>query len=156
MSGWRTASAGALFGAALLALTGCSLLFPDEHSRILVGPDGMRTFTPVLEVGGSPMLCAAFGLVNPVHGTLVGSAGEREPVWLETDDGRHLSVIWPAGFSARFEPAATLYSDKGVRVAQKGDDVELSQTSWGDAAGTYEDPYLAAGLVFNGCYPFIK
>jgi hypothetical protein len=67
----------------------------------------------------------------------------------------HLSVVWPAGSSARIESAAALYSDKGVRVAGKGDDVELSQTRWDDAAGTYDDPYLAAGIVFNGCYPFL-
>jgi hypothetical protein len=146
----------ALIGAAVLLLHGCALLDGTPHSRILTGPDGMRTFTWVTELGGTPLLCPAFGLNDPVHGTLTGGVGEREPAWLETEDGRLLSVIWPAGFGVRFEPTATLYNDGGDRVAQKGDQVELSQTTWDSAAGTFEDPYLASGLVFNGCYPFLK
>ena len=140
----------------VLALQGCTFLKSSEHSQIVTGPDGMRTFTWVTEIDGTPVACPAFGLVDPVHGTLTGGVGEREPLWLETEDGRHLSVVWPLGFTARFEPAATLYSDKGVRLAGKGDPVELSQTTWESAAGTFEDPYFAQGLVFNGCYPYLK
>jgi hypothetical protein len=142
-------------GAFLLAITGCSLLNPDEHSRIVTGPDGIRTFTVVTEIGGTPVACAAFGLIDPVHGTLDGGVGEREPAWLVTDDGRRLSIVWPAGFAIRFEPAVTLYSEKGMRVAGKGEPVELGQTRWDAAAGTFDDPYVASGLVFNDCYPFV-
>ena len=146
----------ALLAAMLVALQGCSLLQPEERSRVLTGPDGMRVFTPVHEVGGTPMLCALFGLIDPVHGTLNGKQGEREPVWLETEDGRHLSVIWPEGFTARFEPDATLYSDTGAVIANMGEDVELSQTEWTSASGAYDNPYIASGAVFNSCYPFVK
>src|SRR5262245_21617218 len=145
-----------LIVACALTLSGCSLLAPDEHSRIVTGSDGMRTFTWVTEIGGTPVACAAFGLVDPVHGTLNGGVGEREPAGIEKGDGTRLSVVWPAGFSVRFEPEVTLYSDKGVRIAGKGEAVELSQTTWQSATGTYDDPYLAQGLVFNGCYPFLK
>ena len=145
-----------MHAAVVLALAGCSLLFPNEHSRIVTGPDGMRTFSPVLEVGGSPMLCAAFGLVDPVKGRLTGQMGAREPVWLETDDGRTLSVVWPAGFTARFEPGAALYRDSEARIAGEGEIVELSQTTWDSAMGTFDDPYMASGLVFNGCFPFVE
>lgn len=145
-----------MLGVLLLAIQGCSLLNPAEHSRITTGPDGFRTFNPVLEVGGTPMLCPLFGLVDPVHGKLAGQEGEREPAWLETDEGRRLSVVFPAGFFVRFEPMVTLYSNLGDRIARAGEDIELSQTAWVDAAGTYGDPYIASGVVFNGCYPFVE
>ena len=128
----------------------------DAHSRIVAGPDGLRTFTVVLETGGVPVSCPAFALVDPVHGTLDGSKGAREPVWIITSDGRHLSVVWPAGFSVRFEPEATLYNEHESVVAAAGKPVELSQTMWNSAAGTFDDPYIAQGLVFGGCYPFVK
>lgn len=141
--------------AATLALSGCAILRPAEHSRITAGPDGFRTFNPVLEIDGTPMLCAAFGLINPVHGALAGQQGAREPAWLLTDDGRLISVVFPQGFLVRFEPEATLYNGS-AQIARAGEDVELSQTAWPDAEGTYEDPYIASGIVFNGCYPFVE
>ncbi len=143
----------------LLALTlqACSLLGGiNAHSRISTGPDGLRTFTIARAPDGGPLLCPAFGIIDPVHGTLGGAQGGREPVWITTDDGRDLSVIWPAGFSVRFEPDPALYSDGGVRIATAGQPIELGQTTWTSATGTYDDPYLASGLVFGGCYPFVK
>ena len=32
--------------------------------------------------------------------------------------------------------------------------VALAKVRWDSAAGTYADPYIASGLLFNGCYPF--
>lgn len=142
--------------AAGIIVSGCSLLNLAEHSRITTGPDGFRTFNPVREMDGTPVLCPLFGLIDPVHGILAGQQGAQEPAWLVTENGRPLSVVFPAGFFVRFEPMATLYSDRGDRIARAGEDVELSQTAWTDARGTYEDPYIASGVVFNGCYPFVK
>ena len=145
----------AAVGALVLATQACGLLpTNDGPSRIVTGPDGLRTFTFVLERDGIPVACPAFGLVDPVHGTLDGMVGAREPVWITTDDGRHVSVVWPAGFTVRFEPKAFLHNERGEVVAAAGHATELGQTRWESAAGTYEDPYLAQGLVFGGCYPF--
>jgi len=123
------------------------------HSVISTGLDGLRTFAVVRNADGSSVACAAFGLTNPVAGILEGQAGARDPVWLQADDGRHLSVVWPAGFTVRFEPDAAIYTDRVTLVGRAGDRIVLGQTRPGDAAGTFDDPYFASGLVFGDCYP---
>src|ERR1035437_80413 len=82
------------------------------HSVISTGPDGFRTFAVVRNPDGSSVACAAFARTTPVAGILEGQAGAREPVWLRADDGRHLSVVWPAGFTLRFAPDAAIYTDR--------------------------------------------
>ena len=105
------------------------------------------------EKDGIPVACAAFGLVDPVHGTLHGNpADPLEPIWIVASDGRRLSVVWPAGFTVAFEPDAILRDEKGVVVAREDGQVELSQVRWEEHAGTFDDPYLAAGGLLNGCY----
>ena len=141
----------AVLGASvLLIVAGCS-----AHPVISTGPDGLRTFAVVRNPDGSSVACAAFGLTDPVGGILDGQAGAREPVWLQADDGRHLSVVWPAGFTVRFEPDAAMYTDKSTLLGRAGDRIVLSQTRPGDAAGTSDDPYFASGLVFGDCYPVL-
>jgi hypothetical protein len=127
----------------------------SAHAVISTGPDGLRTFAVVRNPDGSSVPCPAFGLTNPVAGVLEGQAGAREPVWLRAEDGRHLSVIWPAGFTVRFEPDAAIYTEKGGLVGRAGDRIVLDQTRPGDAAGTFADPYLASGLIFGDCYPVL-
>lgn len=133
-------------------LLGCD--FSGPRSQITTAPDGLRTFTFITEFQGSPVACPAFGLVDPVHGTLEAQLGTLEPVWLRAEDGRQLSVVWPAGYLVRFEPSAALYNELGEVVAREGQRVELSQTRWDEGAGTFEDPYIAQGLVFGGCYSY--
>ena len=120
------------------------------HSLISTSPDGLRTFAVV---SGPNVACPAFARANPVTGLLEGQAGAREPVWLQAADGHHISVVWPAGFGLRFEPAAVLYTDRGTLVGRAGDQIVLGQTGWSEAAGTFDDPYFASGLIFGGCYP---
>lgn len=104
-------------------------------------------------VSGPCVACPAFARTNPVAGILEGQAVAREPVWIRAADGRDLSVVWPAGFTVRFEPAAAVYTDRGTLVGRAGDRIVLGQTGWSDAAGTFDDPYFASGLIFGGCYP---
>jgi len=126
------------------------------HSVIRTGPDGFRTFAVVRNPDGSSVACAAFARTNPVAGILDGQAGARDPVWLRAQDGRHLSVVWPAGFTLRFAPDAAIYTDRGTLIGRAGDRIVLGQTGLGDAAGTYDDPYFASGLIFGGCYPVLQ
>jgi hypothetical protein len=126
------------------------------HSVISTGPDGFRTFAVVRNPDGSSVACPAFARTNPVAGNLEGQAGAREPVWLRADDGRHLSVAWPVGFTLRFAPDAAIYTDRGTVVGRAGDRIVLGQTGQGDAAGTFDDPYFASGLLFGGCYPVLQ
>ena len=138
----------AVIGLLALLVAACT-----AHSVTSTGPDGFRTFAVVRNPDGSSVACAAFGLTNPVAGILEGQPGAREPVWLRADDGRHLSVVWPAGFTLRFAPDAAIYTDRATLVGRAGDRIVLGQTGPGDAAGTFDDPYFASGLVFGGCYP---
>jgi hypothetical protein len=131
--------------------TGCS----PFRSAITTGPDGLRTFTPLAEVNGQRILCNASAAIDPVVGTLRGGVGAQEPAWLLTQDGTKLSIVWPAGFLVKFEPAAALYNDRGERVAVDGDEVALRQVSRTSRVGSYADPFIASGLVYNGCYNFV-
>ena len=140
-----------------IAMVGIMVVGCAAHSVISTGPDGLRTFAVVRSnPDGSSVACAAFGLTNPVTGILDGQAGAPEPVWLRADDGRHLSVVWPAGFTLRFAPDAAIYTDRGTLVGRAGDRIVLGQTGYGDAAGTFDDPYFASGLIFGGCYPVVQ
>jgi hypothetical protein len=109
----------------------------------------LRTF-PVAE---GQTVCPQFILADAVHGVLEGSPSDPgEPIWLRGSTGARISVIWPAGFSVRFEPTAVLYNDRGRAVARAGSTVVLPQVPAGSHAGTFGDPYLATGLLFGGCY----
>lgn len=105
------------------------------RSVISTGAYGLRTFS-VIRPDGAPVACSAFGLVNPVIGTLEGNPSfSSETVWLQAPDGRRLSVVWPGGFSVRFEPSAAIYNEKGTVVARAGQRVALAQTRPETAAG---------------------
>jgi hypothetical protein len=125
------------------------------RSTVTTGSHGLRTFSVARPIGGKPMLCTASAAVHPVIGTLMGRPGAREPVWISDSGGRPLSVVWPEGFVVGFEPDGVLYDDRGARVAEVGDRIELQQVAREGHAGTYEDPYVASGLVFDGCYHFV-
>ncbi len=104
------------------------------------------------------LVCGVLGVrpLEPGRWHPEGQAGAREPVWLQAGDGRHLSVVLPDGFSVRFEPDNALYTEKGKLVGRAGDRIVLGQTRPSDAAGTFDDPYFASGLIFGDCYPVLK
>lgn len=148
VSRWVRAS---LLLAVALAVGACAA----PRSSIATQADGLRTFNAITEMNGKHVPCAAFGLADPVTGTLqADQSNMTESVWLQASDGQHLSVVWPQGFTVRFEPAAVLYDERGEVVGRQGERIVLSQVRWTEHAGTYADPYIASGLLFNGCYPF--
>jgi hypothetical protein len=63
-----------------------------------------------------------------------------------------MSIVWPEGFTVRFEPLAVLRDENGAIVARDDSSVTLGHVSLTEAAGTFDDPYIASGLVFDGCY----
>lgn len=122
---------------------------PTLPSAVSTAATTLRTF-PLRRNGD----CDAMAIDNPVTGRLMGDPkDQREPVWLERDDGTRLSVVWPAGFTVQFEPELALHDEQGRVVARNGDQVTLDQVPVTEASGTYEDPYYAAGILFDGCYP---
>jgi hypothetical protein len=125
------------------------------HSVITTGADGLRTFTVIRAIDGVPVVCPSFAVLDPVAGTFDGQVGAQDPVWIAVEDGRHLSVIWPEGFSVRFEPEAVLYNENDHAVARAHEPTELSQVKPEDHSGSFDDPYIASGLLYDGCYPYV-
>jgi hypothetical protein len=48
------------------------------------------------------------------------------PVWVETWTGQPRTILWPYGFSARFNPALELLNEQGDVVAREGDVLQLT------------------------------
>lgn len=146
---------GALFALTLLACDGSWPRHGRQHD--LDRPGWARAFTVARGSSAAPILCTLGARVDPVSGALRGDAdADGDQIWLETQDGRRLHVIWPGGFTVRFAPAAVLYDDRGVTVATDSPEIKLGQVSLADALGSADDPYVVAGLVFDGCYPYIQ
>ncbi len=127
------------------SLTGC-----QQPGTITTGQDGLRTFATNPNV-----ICNLSALLHPFSGVLEGDLNAPERIWLEQvvlRSGR-VSVVWPQGFHVRFEPDAVLYNEKDVPVARDGETVSFAQVKTSEHAGTYDDPYLAHGLIFGRCYP---
>lgn len=129
----------------------------------------LSTFPWASTLDGTPTGCDTIGVSDPVFGHLAGALPGDGPnvVWLDAPDGAELSIVWPEGFEARFDPTLVIYDQTGSVVARAGDAVML-QVSRHDAAGTSDDPYyasgimlagsfapddLSTGIVFTGCYP---
>ena len=87
-----------------------------------IAPNSLPTLPGVQP--GPNAVCAGVGLPDSV---IHGDPAHRDLVWLVTSDplsggsGRHLSVRWPAGFSARFTPNLELVDGNGQVVAREGD-----------------------------------
>lgn len=139
---WRIRSAALVVA---IATTSCGLL--GRQPGVHVGPDGLRTFTVA-----DGVLCTLGAATDPLTGTLAGEPLDPERLWLVDPDANRTSVVWPEGFSVRFEPTAVLYDDGGRPVARAGDVVSFGQVSVEERSGTSGDPYWASGLVFDGCY----
>ena len=140
----------------LVLLTLACAAVPRQHSVITTDGNGLRTFSVVTELDGNPVVCPAFGLVDPVSGIFQGNpAGRPDRVWLERPEGERLSVVWPGGFTVRFDPVVALLDEHGTTVASAGDTVTLDQVRADSHAGTFADPYIASGILFGGCYPFV-
>ncbi len=58
--------------------------------------------------------------------------------------------VW---FSVRYEPGAVIRDELERVIVGEGDHVTLPQVRRDEAIGTFDDPYVAQGLEFQGCYP---
>jgi hypothetical protein len=63
-------------------------------------------------------------------------------VWLELDGGGRLWPVWPAGFTARWDPELTLLRSGGVVVAVVGDILEVGGGAVPAAQVDYPEPCL--------------
>jgi len=126
---------------------------PGGTAPSSVTPVALRTFPVSPPDAQGERSCDAIGVDDPVVGILDGDATLLEdPVWLRAQDGSKSSIVWPAGFTARFTPTVVLYDDRGAIVARAGDTISLQQ-SRSTAAGSFDDPYYASGMLLQKCYP---
>ena len=145
-------------GVLMLASAGCGLAPSETPRPVTLIPGPILTFRVMREQDGGPVrFCPTPEAVQPVRGVFEGNPARSSQIaWLRAPDGRELSVAWPEGFTVRFEPLAALYDEKGRAVARHGVGVDLPQVNVFDHAGTVTDPYIASGILFNGCYPLAR
>ena len=125
----------------------------DEASFLLQQSAGIRTYVVRHAPPGEPLLCPLGLAADPVVGRFEGSADATgDKSWLVDTHGARLFVVWPEGFALRFDPGATLVDPGGGAVANRGDEVMLSQVNRSEHSGTPSDPYLATGFVLDTCY----
>jgi hypothetical protein len=139
----------AILGLAVVA--GCDAAIPRTPlPDLLVGAARIKTWDrdPGTAV---PVACGGARAADPVIGSLDGSASSQPfSTWLVAD-GRKVFVVWPRGFSARFEPLLELIDRNNLVIAAYGDAIDLNIPS-SSTGGTELDPY-EAWWVNSRCYP---
>lgn len=99
----------------------------------------------------SGIVCDASATIPPVVGVLEGDPFDAAwPIWLRADDGRRMYILWPRGFSVRFDPGATLLDETGATFLLAGSPMSLDQVAMDPANGTKDRPYVAEGLIGTG------
>jgi hypothetical protein len=83
-------------------------------------------------------------------GSLEGSANDPDRIWIVAPGARRVFLIWPYGFTVRFEPDAVLYGPSGVVVARAGDPIEIN-LEVPEQGATREDP-MRVTWVNGACY----
>lgn len=104
-----------LFCFALLVVAACGAAAGGSPSAVAAS---LATFKP-LPSGECP--AAALTGVR-----LRGDRTASPPVWIEDPQGKKLNVVWPNGFSARFDPGLELVAPGGDVVARDGDLLDLT------------------------------
>lgn len=59
------------------------------------------------------------------EGVLAGDPDDAEVAWLVGRDGARQAILWPFGYSARFDPGLELIAPNGTVIARAGDRLEL-------------------------------
>ena len=129
-----------------VALSGCTTVVPLPSGAVAVPTDENLVSS---EQAG--ILCNLAAVIPPVVGVLEGDPSDSAwPVWLQAADGHRMYVLWPRGFSVRFDPTPTLLDEHGATFLSAGSPVTLGQVAADSALGTKDRPYVAGGLVETG------
>jgi hypothetical protein len=67
---------------------------------------------------GVPIACAGTGFAPDVR--LHGSATDPRLAWMVWADGSRRELVWPLGYSARFDPGLEVLDEAGHVVAHEG------------------------------------
>lgn len=85
------------------------------------------TVSPVLPTWPDPIENGACPQANMWHVTLRGDKTNSDrPAYVESLDGTQRTILWPYGFSARFNPDLEILNDRGEVVAWEGDLLDLT------------------------------
>ena len=105
-------------------------------------------------IPSATFLCGGGKFVPSLVGRLHGDSQDPQLVWLVADSGTRIDILWPPGFSVRFEPRLELLDDAGQLVGISGQEIDIN-TNPSSHAGTAEDPFPANH--FDGrCYAPIR
>jgi hypothetical protein len=130
-----------------VGLTASVLLAGCGAPRASLPPGAMavRTDDSLVSAARSGGLCTGTS-VPPFVVVLEGDPSDRAwPVWLRAEDGRRIYIVWPAGFSVRFDPDAILLDETGAPILHAGSPLRFEQGAPGPSDGTGDRPYVAAG-----------
>jgi hypothetical protein len=138
----------------VIAIVVTALAFGGSSAASAPLPSGaiaVPTDENLLSSQQAGILCNLAGAIPPVAGVLQGDPTDLAwPVWLQAPDGHRTYVLWPRGFSVRFDPAATLLDENGSTFLSEGSPVALGQVAADPAYGTKDRPFVAGGLVETG------
>lgn len=82
----------------------------------------LRTLPPVTVPSGAVVTCAGIGLVDAA---LHGDPNDPKLAWLINAVGpSRIDLVWPSGYSARFDPQLEIVDPNGVVVMREGDQIE--------------------------------
>jgi hypothetical protein len=96
---------GLLLAAAMAACGACAMVTPSSSGI-------------PLPLAAFPNACRGIG----IDGTLHGDAADPRVAWLVVDGTRN-ELVWPPGYTARFDPSLTVVDSDGRPVFQDGDRV---------------------------------
>jgi hypothetical protein len=86
--------------------------------QLTSGGFGARNFElPVVADNGG--ICAGVG----IEGTLRGDPTDPRVAWLQGPAGGRRDVVWPSGYTARFDPALTVRDADGKVQFREGDPI---------------------------------
>ena len=135
--------------AAIVLVVGCTSRAPLPSGAIAV-----RTDDGLMNASSQTprILCSGGATVPPPPvGILAGDASDVAwPVWVLAADGRRTYVIWPRGFSVRFDPRATLLDETGNPILYEGNPISMgafADTSLGTRELPYTAGYFETGLA---------
>ena len=95
-----------LVGTIALVLAACGL----ERAPTLPTLPGVTENTPCAGVGND--------------GTLAGSPTDPRVAWLAEPKGGRVEIVWPQGFTARFDPDLAVLDASGKVVYRAGDKID--------------------------------
>ncbi len=96
--------------------------------------------------------CIGSLVQEPLRARVQIDLDSRETVWLITEDGRRLSVLWPTGFRLGLGPPPSVLDPAGLVLAKTGDLVEFQTIPMRIAVGTPDEPFSLYGPIGADCY----